>query len=98
MTLWIVARQAPLSMEFSRQEYWNGLPFPPPGDLPNPGILPVIPVSPALAGMLFIISTTWEAPGWGGAVIKCLLWEEMTRLKANHYPHMNDLRIVRCEK
>ena len=37
---WIVAHQAPLSMEFSRQEYWSGLPFPSPGDLPNPGIEP----------------------------------------------------------
>ena len=36
--LWIVAHQAPLSMGFSRQEYWSGLPFPSPGDLPNPGI------------------------------------------------------------
>ena len=35
---WTVARQAPLSMGFSRQEYWNGLPFPSPGDIPNPGI------------------------------------------------------------
>ena len=38
--LWTVARQAPLSIEFSRQEYWSGLPFPSPGDLPNPGIEP----------------------------------------------------------
>ena len=37
-TLWSVACQAPLSMEFFRQEYWNGLPFPSPGDLPDPGI------------------------------------------------------------
>jgi len=37
-TLWTVAYQAPLSMGFSRQEYWNGLPFPSPGDLPHPGI------------------------------------------------------------
>ena len=37
-TPWTVAHQAPLSMGFSRQEYWSGLPFPPPGDLPNPGI------------------------------------------------------------
>ena len=36
VTLWTVARQAPLSMGFSRQEYWSGLPFPPPGDLPDP--------------------------------------------------------------
>ena len=40
-----VARQAPLSMEFSSQEYWSGLPFPPPGDLPNPGIEPESPVA-----------------------------------------------------
>ena len=42
-TLWTVAHQAPLSMGFSRQEYWNGLPFPSPGDLPNPGIEPGSP-------------------------------------------------------
>ena len=45
---WTVAHQAPLSMEFSRQEYWSGLPCPPLGDLPNPGIEPMSPVSPAL--------------------------------------------------
>ena len=49
---WTVACQAPLSMEFSRQEYWNGLSFPPVGDLPNPGIKPTS-VSPAWAGRLF---------------------------------------------
>ena len=43
MTPWTVARQAPLSMEFSRQEYWSGLPFPSPGDLPYPGIEPRSP-------------------------------------------------------
>ena len=42
-TLWTVAHQAPLSMGFSRQEYWSGLPFPSPGDLPNPGIKPGSP-------------------------------------------------------
>ena len=45
-----VARQAPLSMEFSRQEYWSGLPCPPPGDLPDPGI---VSLCPALAGGFF---------------------------------------------
>ena len=40
---WTIAHQAPLSMEFPRQEYWSGLPFPSPGDLPNPGIKPVSP-------------------------------------------------------
>ena len=49
-TSWTVACQAPLSMEFSRQEYWSGLPFPPPGDLPDPGIETVSLESLALAG------------------------------------------------
>ena len=48
-----MAHQVPLSMEFSRQEYWSGLPFPTPGDPPNPGIEPASPVSPALAGGFF---------------------------------------------
>ena len=43
VTPWTVAYQAPPSMVFSRQEYWSGLPFPPPGDLPNPGIEPGAP-------------------------------------------------------
>ena len=43
MAPWTVARQAPQSMEFSRQEYWSGLPWPSPGDLPNPGIEPGSP-------------------------------------------------------
>ena len=49
-TFWTVACLVPLSMVFSRQEYQSGLPFPPPGDLPNPGIEPASPASPALAG------------------------------------------------
>ena len=49
-TSWTAAPQAPLSMEFFRQEYWNGLPFPPPGNPPNPGIEPESPVSLGLAG------------------------------------------------
>ena len=52
---------APLSMEFSRQEYWSGLPFPSPGDLPNPGIEPMTFISPALAGRFVTTSATWEA-------------------------------------
>ena len=46
-TPWTVAHLAALSMEFPRQEYWSGLPFPPPGDLPNPEIKPMSPESPA---------------------------------------------------
>ena len=49
----MVCNQAPLSMEFSRQEYRSGLPCPSPGDLPNPGIEPVSLVSPAFAGGFF---------------------------------------------
>ena len=60
-TLCTVARQAPLSMGFSRQEYWSGLPCPPPGDLPDSGIEPVSLMSPALAGGFFTTSATWEA-------------------------------------
>ena len=52
-TPWTVAYQAPPSMGFSRQEYWSGLPFPSPGDLPNPESKPGPPVSPALAGEFF---------------------------------------------
>ena len=50
VTPWTIARQAPPSIGFSRQEYWSGLPCPPPGDLPDPGIKPASVVSPALAG------------------------------------------------
>ena len=53
VTLWTVACQAPLSMGFSRQEYWNGLPFPPPGDLPDTGVKPVSVMSLALIGGFF---------------------------------------------
>ena len=55
-TPWAVAGQAPLSIGFPREEYWSGLPFPSPGDLPNPAIEPV---SPALGGGFF----TTELPG-----------------------------------
>ena len=52
--LWTIARQTPLSMEFSRQEYLSGLPFPAPGGLPDPGIEPASPVAPSLVGRFFI--------------------------------------------
>ena len=59
--LWTVAHQAPLSMGFSRQEYWSGLPCPPPRDLPDPRIELAYFTTPALAGRFFTTSTTWEA-------------------------------------
>ena len=59
VTPWTAALQAPLCMEFSRQEYWSGLPFPTTGDLLDPGMEPMSPGSPALADRFF----TTEPPG-----------------------------------
>ena len=60
-TLWTVIHQASLSMGFSKQEYWSGLPHHPPGDLPDPGIESTSFTSPALARGFFTTSTIWEA-------------------------------------
>ena len=62
LTLGLAPRQAPLSMEFSRQEYWSELPFPTPGDLPNPGTKPVSPVSPASAGRFCTTEPPSQSP------------------------------------
>ena len=61
MTPWAVACQALLSMGLSMQEYWSGLPLPPPGDVPHPGIKPESLKSPALAGGFLTTSANWEA-------------------------------------
>ena len=61
MTPWTVAGQAPLSMGFSRQEWWIGLPFPPSKDLPDAGIEPEPLTSPASAGGFFTTSASQEA-------------------------------------
>ena len=61
-TLWTAARQAPLSMGFSRQEHWSGLPRPSPEDLTNPGIQPTSLMSPASAGRIFTTSATEKVP------------------------------------
>ena len=66
-TPWTVAFQALLSMGFPRQEYWSGLPFPPPGDLPDQGIKLMCPVSPALAGRFLTTEPTGKPLSW-------LLW------------------------
>ena len=60
-TLWTVPRQDLLSMRFSKQQYWSGLPCPPPGNLPDPGIEPIFLMPPALAGGFFTTNATWEA-------------------------------------
>ena len=53
--------QASLSIEFSRKEYWSGLPLPIPGDLPNPGIKPLLCLADSLAGRFLTLRATWEA-------------------------------------
>ena len=91
-TLWIIALQAPLSMGFSRQEHWSGLPCPPLGDLPDLGIQPVSLTSPALEGRLFNISVTWEAP-WVGfySTQEKLNPPECHRRFCNVWPHIPTL-------
>ena len=71
---WIVARQAPLSIGFSRQEYWSGLPCPPPGDLLDPGTEPVSLASPALAGRFFTRFDSFKT---------LFLWRAITTKKAD---------------
>ena len=63
VTLWTIDHQAPLSMGFSRYEYWSGLPCPAPGDLPDPGVKPMTPVSSALAGRFFTTNTPYKNQG-----------------------------------
>ena len=78
-TPWIVACQAPLSMGFSKQEYWNGLPCCPPGELPNPGIEPESLMFPALAGGFLATSATLGSP-WKSQTAR-KLWELFLRNK-----------------
>ena len=61
-TLWTAACQAPLSVGFPRQEHWSGLPHPPPGDLPDPGIEPTSLVSLALVGRFFTTAPPGKSP------------------------------------
>ena len=74
VTPWTVARQALLSMDFSWQECWSGLPCSPLGDLPNPGIEPISLRSPALADRFFTIRVTWEAPDFW--ILGGVFWRE----------------------
>ena len=70
VTPWTVAHQAPLSMGFFRQEYWSGMPCPPPGDFPSPGIEPASLMSPATAGGFFTTSATCG----GGSLTENHIW------------------------
>ena len=71
--------QAPLSTGFSRQGYCSGLPCPPPGDLPDPGIRSASPTSPALAGGFFTTSASWEAPKGDKVTPQHPAWSSVTR-------------------
>ena len=84
--LWIIVQQAPLSMGFSRQEYWSRLPCPPPGDLPDPGIEPISLVCPTLAGRFFTTRVTWEAPKWREN--PCLLTPRLNIIKKLFLPRL----------
>ena len=92
VTLWTTAHQAPLSMGFSRQEYWSGLPCSPPGDIPDPRIKPMFLRSPALAGRIFTTSATREAPkDWQS---KAICWHHFQRLGQQVLPSWKGLWSV----
>ena len=67
-------QKARLFVGFSRQEYWSGLPCPPPRDLPDPGMEPISLMSLALAGRFFTTSATWEAIYCESGQVEVLLW------------------------
>ena len=75
--LWTIVWQAPLFMGFSRQEYWIGLPCPPPGDLPNPGIKFLSPVSSALQADSLLLSC-WGCPPLNRVVVKLVIGTQHT--------------------
>ena len=91
-TLWTVARQPPLSMGFSRQEYCSGLPCPPPGDLPNPRIEPESLMSPALTGEFFT-GTTYggvhhflsDGFKWAVDLLTLVLWSLISQIQTGIY-------------
>ena len=82
VTPWTVDHQAPLSMGFSRQEYWTGLPCPPPGDLPNPEMEPMSLISLALAGRFFTTSATIT---YQHINVHLFIFKILDRFEANKY-------------
>ena len=93
LTPWTLAHQAPLSMRFSRQEYWSGLLCPPPGDLPDPVIEPASLMSPTLAHQFFLTSTTWEAHG---ALLELKESEGRILLKFFHNNYTFHIKLTKC--
>ena len=96
-TPWTVTSQAPLSMEFSRQEYWSGLPFLPPRDLPIPGREPMSLASSALAGRFFTTSTT-GTPYRKNISWKVIRWTLWNVVKVRHESCPFDLTTWRSLK
>ena len=88
VTPWTVTHQSPLTMGFSRQEYWSGLPCPPPRDLPDPGIKPESLTSPALAGWFFTTSATCEAQWTTNPPLLSWIW--------NYLQIVASLQLPRC--
>ena len=92
VTPWIVARQAPLSMGFSKQEHWSGLPFPSPGDLPDPGIKP-----PYHGRQVLYHWVTWETQGWITSrkvhIFQLMWWSDLkswrSRLHGKAHPSLS---------
>ena len=78
-TLWTVACQAPLSMGWSKQEYWSGLPYPPLGDLPNPGIEPASLKSPAWQVGSLPLASLGKLKNWGASKLE-ELWIYTVRI------------------
>ena len=77
VTLWTAAWQAPLSMGTLQARDYSGLPCPPLGDLPDPGIEPLSLMSPALAGRFFTTRATWDAPRYIPNKINAYIYQRM---------------------
>ena len=100
VTPWIGAQQAPLSMGFSRQEYWSGLPCPPPGDLPKPGIEPMSLMSPAL-GLLALSCLTLCDPmncSPPCSSIHGILQERDSSFRGSSQPRELNLGLLHCRQ
>ena len=90
LTLFNSMDSSPLPMGFSRQEYWRGFPFPPPGDLPDPGIELTSLISTALTGEFFTVSAIWRS---SQSILKeispgCSLEGLMLKLKLQYFGHL----------
>ena len=95
-TPWTVARQAPLCVGFPRQEYWSGLPCPPPGDLPCPGIEPEVLTSPALIGGFFTTRATWEAQQLRIFLIKIVCYICIFKPETTSVSHLHEIASGSC--